>query len=200
MPQTARQRRSVAQISSGPQETLAGHSASAGNWHTPLPSTLVHISPAGQSTVARHSSWHLLIVHTKGWVQSVLMMQVPPTSIFFKSLHPTARQADVTTMPRTRNRETDYISDLQVCLQCRKIPMRRDYHGGTVMVRSGAGCVGTRAIAMPTFPGERFRQDRLAGSQDVALEVQPRLRPPAHQVQMEFTASGRSLQLRPPAH
>jgi hypothetical protein len=158
--QLLRQRKSAAQMSSGPQRTLATHSASAVSWHTPMSPTLVHISPTGQSTVARHPSWHLLMVHTKGWLQSLLRRHVAPISIFFKSLHPTARQADVTTKPRTRNRETDDILNLQVCLQRRKIPMRREYHGGTVMLRPRAGCVGTIAIAMPTFPGERFRQDR----------------------------------------
>ena len=93
--QPLRQRRSAAQMSGGPQGTLAVlqssggpqgrlavHLASAGNWHTPLFSTLVHICPAGQSTVAWHPAWHLPMAHTKGCLQSLLSAHAPPISIF----------------------------------------------------------------------------------------------------------------------
>jgi hypothetical protein len=88
--QLARQRRSLAQMSSGPQGTLALHWTSAGNWHTPEPPAITQLCPAGQSFVARQASWHLPMVQTSGELQSLLSVHSLPTSIFLALLQATA--------------------------------------------------------------------------------------------------------------
>jgi hypothetical protein len=50
------------------------------------------------------------MVHTRGWLQSLLSMHAPPTSIFFGPLQPAASQAETIIKPEVRNAD---ISNLQ---------------------------------------------------------------------------------------
>lgn len=54
------------------------------------------------------------MVHSKDPLQSLLRMHVPPTSIFFAEVHPTASQTEAAMKPRRRDHDTD-ISILQLC-------------------------------------------------------------------------------------
>jgi hypothetical protein len=59
------------------------------------------------------------MVHTRGWVQSLFMMQLPPTSILLAELQPAASEAETTIKPRRRNHDAD-IPILQLCFVDRK--------------------------------------------------------------------------------
>jgi hypothetical protein len=81
-------------------------------------STFTHW-PAEQSADVWQASWHFPMVHTRGWVQSLFMMQVPPASILFSELQPAASQTEAAIKPRMRNHDTD-ISILQLCFAIRE--------------------------------------------------------------------------------
>jgi hypothetical protein len=79
---------------------------------------MMQLCPAGQSVEVWQASWHLPAVHTSGELQSLLRMQVPPTSIFFGPLQPTMRNDETMIDPRMRCPDAD-ISILQFCF-CRR--------------------------------------------------------------------------------
>jgi hypothetical protein len=72
-------------------------------------------------------------------MQSLLRMQVPPTSIFFGEVQPAASHAETTIKPRTRDRD---ISILRVCFQRPEESTGRGYHSGRVMGQAGDGSLG----------------------------------------------------------
>jgi hypothetical protein len=108
------------------QDCVVEQSASVGNWQTVVLSTFTHW-PAEQSADVWQASWHLPTVHTRGWMQSLFMMQLPPTSILLAELQPAASEAETTIKPRMRNHDTD-ISLLQLCVADRKDRAPRKYH------------------------------------------------------------------------
>jgi hypothetical protein len=79
----------------------------------------MQLCPGGQSADARQATWHLPQVHTRDWLQSLLRMHEPPTSIFFAWVQPAASQAEASIKPRMRNHDAD-ISILQLCFADRK--------------------------------------------------------------------------------
>jgi len=106
----------VRQCWSGAHERLFLHDdvaeqvTSAGKTQTAESLVFMQLWPAGQSVDARQATWHTPEVHTSEPPQSLLRMQVPPTSIFFAELQPAASHTETTINPRTR--DTD-ISILQ---------------------------------------------------------------------------------------
>lgn len=99
--QVLRHFRSGAQINNAPHG-LSLQSASAGNWQTPMPLILVQVWPGWQSVLARQPSWHLPMEQVRGDLQSLLSVQVSPTSIFFELLQAAAKHRARTVNTRLR--------------------------------------------------------------------------------------------------
>jgi hypothetical protein len=94
-----------------------------GFWHTiDWSLTEMQLSPFWQSDDARQATWHMPHVHTKDPPQSLLRMQVPPTSIFFGAVQPVASDAETIIKPRRRCWNVD-TSILRVCLRYFAIEM-----------------------------------------------------------------------------
>ncbi len=108
----------------------------------------MQLCPSGQSAEVWQASWHLPAVHTSGELQSLLRVQVPPTSIFFASLQPTMRQAETTTKPRIRSDDAD-ISFLLVGLRHREKRAVRNYHKAAVQPKPTECISKPRASATP---------------------------------------------------
>jgi hypothetical protein len=106
----------VRQCWSGAHERLFLHDdvaeqvTSAGNTQTAESLVFMQLWPAGQSVDARQATWHTPEVQTREPPQSLLRMQVPPTSIFFAELQLAASHTE--TAIKSRTRDTD-ISILQ---------------------------------------------------------------------------------------
>jgi hypothetical protein len=92
-------------------DDVAEQVTSTGNTQIAESLAFMQLWPAGQSVDARQATWHRPEVHTREPPQSLLRMQVPPTSIFFAELQPAASHTETTIKPRTR--DTD-ISILQI--------------------------------------------------------------------------------------
>ncbi len=91
-------------------DDVAEQVTSAGNTQTAESLVFMQLWPAGQSVDARQATWHTPEVQTREPPQSLLRMQVPPTSIFFAELQLAASHTE--TAIKSRTRDTD-ISILQ---------------------------------------------------------------------------------------
>jgi hypothetical protein len=104
-----------------------------GFWHTiDWSLTAMQLSPFWQSDDARQATWQMPQVHTKEPPQSLLRMQVPPTSIFFGEVQPAASHAVLITKPKTRCQNAD-ISILRGCFR---------YFAMKMLGTGGAGMLG----------------------------------------------------------
>jgi hypothetical protein len=80
--QALRQRRSDAHTNA-PPHIVRVQSASAGNWQTVVPFIFTQLSPAGQSAVVWQPPWHLLMMHARDWLQSLMSTHEAPIVLRF---------------------------------------------------------------------------------------------------------------------
>jgi hypothetical protein len=100
----------------------AEQSASVGSWQTGPELVCTQLSPVGQSTEVWQASWQTLFVHTKGWLQSLLSVQVPPTSIFIgEPLQPSTSHDEKTIKPRTRDADISILQFGPKVLECWRV-------------------------------------------------------------------------------
>jgi hypothetical protein len=64
---------------------------------------MMQLCPGWQSADVWQATWQMPHVHTKEPPQSLLSMQVPPTSIFLAPLHPARSHAEAIIKPRMRD-------------------------------------------------------------------------------------------------
>jgi hypothetical protein len=119
------QRRSTAHRKPLPQGKVL-QSASAGSWQTCPVLVFTQLCPSGQSADVWQASWHLPMVHIKGWLQSLLSTHVAPNLSFSESpLQPAVSHDESAIRPRMRDAD---IAILQFRFQYPGFRAMEKYH------------------------------------------------------------------------
>jgi hypothetical protein len=109
-------------------------------------------------------------VHTKPWLQSLFITQVPPTSILLGPLQPIASHAETIIKPKRRSHDAD-ISNLQISGWQTATVSQRDGHGESLRGDMALSFVGGRAVQQQTPCHRRQARDSAKIEQDQAAEV-----------------------------